>query len=314
MKTSKILITGGAGFIGSHLTNKMVKDGHRVIIIDNLSHGKKENLSKKARFIKIDIRSRNFPNILEDIRPDFIFHLAAQSSVAKSFKTPKSDLRINFIPILDILKVAKKTNIQKIIFASSAAVYGSVQKIPITENASKSPISPYGIAKLASENFIEYYFKNYRLPYTILRYANVYGPDQDTSAEGGVVAIFINKALYNQNADIFGDGNQTRDFIYVSDVVSANIKALNNKVIGDFNIGSGRQTSINNLFGKIIKISNSRINKIYKPLPNWQVKNSSFSYKKFNKITGWKPKLKLEEGLRITLNYYKLPRVKNPRY
>lgn len=302
---SRLMITGGAGFIGSHLANALIDNGYQVIIVDDLSKGKKENINPKATFFKVDIKNKKFHRLLRKIKPNYLFHLAAQSSLSKSIKDPKEDLEINLLAIVDFLKEAKAAKVQKIIFASSAAIYGPVDSLLISEDDPKMPISPYGIAKFTAEHFIRYFCQNFNLPYVSLRFANVYGQNQDTTSEGGVVGIFINKILKKQPVVIYGDGNQTRDFIHVSDVVNASKSVINSKIIGEFNVGTARKTSINDLFAIITKVSGSKPKLIYEAERNMEVKHNSLSYQKINKAIGWRPKVELEEGLKITFEDFK---------
>ena len=303
---TKILITGGAGFIGSHLTNKLLSLGHQVIVVDNLSKGKKENINRHAHFIKVDICSQYFLKVLKETKPDFLFHLAAQTSLVKSIKNPRKDLQVNLFATLNLLESLKKNSLKKIIFASSTAVYGPTKLLPIEEEMPKAPISTYGLGKLTSEYFFKNYYRQHNIPYVCLRYANVYGENQDESAEGGVIAIFINRILRNQTVYINSDGKQTRDFIYISDVILADLAVLNKKIIGEFNVGTGIQTSINQLYEKLVRISNKKSKKEYKALPYLEVPISALSYSKLLNTVGWKPRISLEEGLKITYEHFKL--------
>lgn len=301
----RVLITGGAGFIGSHLSNSLLDIGYRVFVIDNLSKGKKENLHSKAIFFKEDIRSENFSNILKKIKPDIIYHFAAQSSLSKSLKNPKEDLEINLLATQNLIEMANKLKVKKVVFASSAAVYGEVKKLPIAEDSPKNPISIYGVSKLASEYLFIINHKINNLPFVSLRYANVYGENQDSKAEGGVVAIFINNILKDKDVIINSNGRQTRDFIYVSDVVDACVKVLKDNLVGEFNVATATETTINDLYGKILKIAATKEKKEYRGFGYLEVKRSSLSYFKLNKLAGWRPRVDLEQGLLKTFNYFK---------
>src|SRR3990167_11328030 len=241
---NKVLVTGGAGFIGSHLVDRLVEEGHKTIVADDLSKGRIGNVNAKADFEKIDITSNRFSILIKKIKPDVIFHFAAQSSITKSIESPKKDIAINLLATQDLLDAAMEAKVSKLIFASSAAVYARSTNLPIAEENPKEPISLYGVSKLCSEYLLRNYHKIHNLSYASLRFANVYGPRQDMSAEGGVVAIFIDKILKMDQAIIFGDGTQTRDFIYVSDVVKACFLSLRNDVLGEFNIGTAQETPI----------------------------------------------------------------------
>ncbi len=300
-----ILVTGGAGFIGSHLVDRLVIDGHSVFVADDLSKGKLKNIKKDVKFFKVDIRSNKFTELLQKIKPEIIFHLAAQSSIAKSFKNPYKDFDINLFATLKLLKKAKEIRVKKIIFASSAAVYGVSEKLPIDENDPKNPTSYYGLSKLSSEYFFESYYQRINLNYACLRFANVYGARQDASGEGGVVAIFANNIIRKKPLVIYGSGQQTRDFIYVSDIIDALVKSLDENVIGSFNIGTSKQTPINHLANETISVYNDKPVKIvYKPKRFLEVEKSSLSYRKFKKVTGFSPKTSLEDGFKKTLKYF----------
>ena len=302
---NKVLVTGGAGFIGSHLVDRLIKEGHKVIVADDLSRGRLENVNEKADFEKTDITSKKFPDLIKKNKPDVIFHFAAQSSILKSIKNPSRDILINLLATQYLLDLVKGAKVKKVIFASSAAVYAESKNLPIPEEDTKGPLSLYGVTKLCSEYLLQNYHKIHGLPYTSLRFANVYGPRQDMSAEGGVVAIFIDKILKTDQAIIFGDGTQTRDFIYVSDVVEACLLSLKNDVIGEFNIGTAKETSILSLYKKLIKLSNLKVSRKFKKCRFPEAKRNSLSFKKFQNACNWEPKLDLDRGLKRTFDYFK---------
>jgi len=298
----KILVTGGAGFIGSHLVDELIKRRHSVAILDDLSEGKKENMlarrslgkggNPKARFYKIDILSLKIADIFKKEKSEIIFHLAAQKNVRKSLEDPIEDARTNILGSLNILKYCK--NIKKFIFSSSGgAIYGNAKIIPTPETEIANPLSPYGISKLA----IEKYLKALNINYISLRYANVYGPRQDPLGEAGVVAILINKIKNRQKPIIFGSGKQTRDYIYVSDVVAANTKALEKNITGEFNIGTGKETSVNQL----LKLISPEIKAKYIKAVPGEVQRSCLDIKKAKQMLGWEPKIKLEDGIKNLL-------------
>ena len=305
---NKVLVTGGAGFIGSHLVDRLIKEGHKVIVADDLSRGRLENVNAKADFEKTDITSKKFPDLIKKNKPDVIFHFAAQSSILKSIKNPSRDILINLLATQYLLDLTKGAKVEKVIFASSAAVYAESKNLPIAEEDPKGPLSLYGVSKLCSEYLLQNYHKIHGLPYTSLRFANVYGPRQDMSAEGGVVAIFIDKILKTDQAIIFGDGTQTRDFIYVSDVVDACILSLKDNVIGEFNIGTANETSILDLYSELLKISGSRSNKLFRAIPHLEVKRSALSFQKYKKRMNWRPRINLGDGLKKTFNHFKIPK------
>jgi len=256
---NNVLVTGGAGFIGSHICDALIEKNFNVFVIDNLSTGKIENLNKKVSFFKIDITNQSaLEDFFKDNQIDYIFHFAAQSNVKKSIKNPVQDAKINIIGTINLINFAKKYNVKKIISASTAAVYGNQSIFPISEDTKLNPVSSYGISKFA----MELYLQNSGINFTILRYSNVYGSRQETSSESGVVSIFMNKLYNDKTIKIYGDGEQSRDFIFIKDVVEANIKAINKDCDGNiFNISTAKSTSINNL----CKIINENIgNKILK--------------------------------------------------
>ena len=300
----KILVTGGAGFIGSHLVDRLVEEEEQVIVVDDLSKGSLKNVNAKADFEKIDITSNRFSILIKKIKPDIIFHLAAQSDIGQSLKDPQKDIAVNFLATQTLLEKAKVLKVKKIIFASSAAVYAESKKLPIAEEDVKEPISLYGVSKLCSEYLLCNYHKIHGLPYASLRFANVYGPRQDMSAEGGVVAILIDKILKNDQATIFGDGTQTRDFIYVSDVVKACLLSLRNDVLGEFNISTAKETSILSLYKKLIELSNVKVDRKFEKCKFPEVKRSSLSFKKFKNACNWEPKVDLDQGLKLAFAYF----------
>lgn len=302
---SKILVTGGAGFIGSHLVDELIKKQNDVFVIDNLSSGKLQNVNPKAEFINLDINEAKIGETVLGIKPDYIYHLAAQTSIAKSQAHPKEDFAANLTALVPILEAAAKLKVKKFIFSSSAAVYDNTQALPILEDSPKNPISPYGIAKFSAELLLGPYQKSKALSFAILRYANVYGPRQDSSQEGGVVAIFANDILTGKTITIFGDGDQTRDFVYVSDVVCANILAIQKNLSGTFNVSTNKKTSINDLSDKIATAAKKKIEKIHKPARNLEIKNSALSWDKIKREAGWTPTVDIDEGLAKTVDFFR---------
>jgi len=300
----KILVTGGAGFIGSHLVDRLIKSGYKTIVADNLSRGKLENVNAKADFEKTDITSKKFTDLIKKIKPDVIYHFAAQSNIGQSLKDPQKDISINFLATQTLLDQAKVLKVKKIIFASSAAVYAESKNLPIAEEDSKEPISLYGVSKLCSECLLRNYYLMYQLPYVALRFANVYGERQSSNSEGGVVAILIDKILKNDQVTIFGDGTQTRDFIYVSDVVDACLLSLKDNVIGKFNIGTANETSILSLYERLIELSQTEDYRKFEKRRFLEVGRSSLSSKKFKNACGWEPRVNLKDGLKLTFDYF----------
>jgi len=295
----KVLVTGGAGFIGSHLVDEALEEGYDVVTIDNLNNGKLENLNKDAKFYKVDIVDiDNLSLVFEKEKPDYVIHLAAQISLRESLKNPIYDAEQNILGSINILECCRKFNVKKVVYASSAAVYGFPKYLPVDEKHPINPFSPYGVSKHTVEHYLQYYHENFEIGYIILRYSNVYGERQDPLGEAGVIAIFIDKLKKGERPIIFGDGEQTRDFVYAKDVVEANLLALEketeNKV---FNISTNTETSVNELFKKIKEIMNSNINPIYKN-PIKEVRNIRLDNSLAEKELNWKPKVELNEGLK----------------
>lgn len=300
----KVLVTGGAGFIGSNLVDLLIDKGCDVIVLDSLITGKKENINKAARFYKIDIRDEGIKDIFEKERPEFVIHHAAQIDVQRSIKDPVYDASVNILGTVNLLQQCVHYGVKKIVYASSAAVYGNPLYLGIDESHRVQPLSFYGITKHAVEHYLYVYRELYGLNYTVLRYANVYGPRQDYTGEGGVVAIFIDRLLHGKRPVIYGDGEQTRDFIYVKDVAEANYKALN---AGDgeiLNISTNRCVTINYLFNILKEIIMSDQNPEYKPPRQGDIRNSYLDNKKAKELLNWQPKYRLEQGLKETVEYY----------
>lgn len=301
----KVLVTGGAGFIGSHIVDLLIKNGYEVCIIDNLTHGKKSNINSKAKFYKIDIRDKGILDIFKNEKPEFIVHNAAQISVLKSIENPIDDADININGTLNILEVARKTDVKKIIYSASAAIFGEPEYLPIDEKHSLNMISNYGVSKHTVEHYLKVYKKLYDMDYIALRYSNVYGPRQDSSGEGGVVAIFCEKIIKNESPYIFGDGKQTRDFVYVKDVARANLMAIKSNKIGVFNVCTNIKISVKKLFHCIKNIiDNKDIKPIYTEERDGDIKNSYMSYKKILNEIGWKPEYDIVKGLKETIKFY----------
>lgn len=301
----KILVTGGAGFIGSHIVDKYIENGHDVTIIDNLVHGKEENINKKAKFINKDIRDKELYKIFEDEKFDVVCHQAAQISVPSSIEDPMYDADINILGTLNLLECCRKYGVKKVIYPASAAIFGEPQYLPIDEQHPLNMQCGYGVTKHTVEHYLDVYNKLYGVKYTVFRYANVYGPRQDATGEGGVVAIFSEKFLENQAPFIFGDGEQTRDFVYVKDVAEANLIALESLDNDIFNVSTNVKVSVNELFEIFNKLTQNSLKPIYKEERFGDIKNSYMTYDKIASSSAWKPHYKLKEGLEETLNFYK---------
>jgi UDP-glucose 4-epimerase len=302
-----ILITGGAGFIGSNVADRFISEGHDVIIVDNLITGKLKNINPKAKFHKIDIRDREgLENIFKENKIDIINHHAAQMDVRKSVDDPIYDADVNILGSLNLLQLAVKYKIKRFIFASTGgAVYGEQDYFPADEGHPQNPLSPYGISKLALEKYLYFYKMTYSLNYTILRYANVYGPRQDPHGEAGVVAIFAKKILKGEQPVINGDGGQTRDYTFVEDVVDANMLSVKKDINGIYNIGTGIETSVNELCGIMLKSAGVNIKPVHGPAKMGEQRRSVISSKKINLEFGWIPKYSLKDGISKTINFFK---------
>lgn len=303
----KIVVTGGAGFIGSHIVDAYLERGHDVCVLDNLSTGKKEYINKKARFYEVDIRNqKEIEHIFLKEKPEIVNHHAAQMDVRKSVADPKFDADVNIMGFLTLLEQGRQSGVKKVLFASSGgAIYGDAQILPTPEDYSPHPASPYGISKLVSEYYLDYYRQAYGMTFVALRYGNVYGPRQNPHGEAGVVAIFAQKLLQNKLPIIYGDGTQTRDFIFVEDVVSANVKALvyNKSLI--CNIGTGVQTDINTIFNKLKHIVVSDLEKSHAAARIGEQKVSVLDCKKAKEELGWQTQSSLDQGLTQTVNFFK---------
>lgn len=299
------LVTGGAGFIGSNIVDKLVKNEEKVIIVDNLSSGKKENINKKAKFYKMNLLSDELKEVFEKENITHVIHHAAQIDVQKSFEDTIFDANNNIVGTLNLLNYCVEYNINKIIYASSAAVYGEPDYLPIDEKHPIKAISPYAVSKHTPEHYIKMYKEAYDLNYTILRYANAYGPRQDPKGEGGVISIFVDSMLEGNKPVIYGDGEQTRDFIYVEDLVSANITALNTGDNELVNISCNNRDSVNDLYKIINDILGSNLYPVYKAPKDGDIKHSVLDNTNAKNVLGWKPEYNLKEGLIKTIDYYK---------
>lgn len=313
---AKIIVTGGAGFIGSHIVDALVRRGHRVSVIDNLYRGKKENVNRKAKFYKVDVRDKKIESIFKKEKPNFIFHYAAQIDTRTSVRDPIFDAEVNILGTINILKNAAKYKVKKIIFAATGGALSSEETVlPTPENKFALPVSPYGAAKISSEMYLHYFWKSHCLPYAALRMANVYGPRQSPEGEAGVIAIFIDKMLCGKQPIIFGSGKQTRDYVYVGDVVRANLLALKSNKVGSYNVGTSRETSVLQLFKILKKLTDSGVREIH-GAPIGQGKTpgkiageqmrSVLDCSKIRRELGWKPSVTLDDGLKKTVEWFRV--------
>ncbi len=291
----RVLVTGGAGFIGSHITRVLLREGHRVTVVDDLSTGSLDNLPKGVAFYRLDVTGA-MDALFDAERPEAVVHQAAQVSVPRSLQDPVRDLDLNAGGTLNLLEHGRRFGVARFILASSAAVYGEPRYLPLDEEHPVQPLSPYGLSKYAAERYLDLYRRLYGLSGCALRYANVYGPRQAAHAEGGVVAIFCEQLARGLPPVIYGDGEQTRDFVYVEDVARANLAALTAGE-GFFNIGAGRAVSVNNLWCLLRELTGSRLDAVHRPPRPGDIRDSVFNPARAREVLGWRPGRDLEKGL-----------------
>jgi len=302
----KIAITGAAGFIGSHIADAYIEQGHKVVIIDNLSTGMRENLNPKAKFIELDVNSNDINKIFSEEKFDILNHHAAQMNIRLSVENPIFDAGTNIVGSLNLYEACKNNGVKKIIFSSTGgAIYGEQDYFPADEEHPLRPCSPYGIAKLVNEKYLYYYKEIFGIDFAILRYANIYGPRQNPFGEAGVVAIFINKILTGEQPVINGNGKNTRDYVFVSDIVKANVLALENNFSGIYNLGTAKEYDVNFIFSTLKEIIGKDIPEVHGEEKLGEQKRSVCSYEKINKKYGWKPDVELIDGLKMTVDYFK---------
>jgi len=304
-KAMKVLVTGGAGFIGSHLVDALIQRRHQLVVVDNLSTGRSENVNPAATFYRVDICSPELETIFEKERPELVNHQAAQTVIQKSNQDPAFDAKQNILGSLNLVLQCLRFGVKKIVYASSAGVYGEPKYRPVDENHPVTPISYYGISKHTVEHYLHLCHLENSLSYTVLRYANVYGPRQSPKGEAGVVAIFTRQMLQGERPTIFGKGDKTRDYVYVADVVMANLLAMEKSIDGVYNIGTGVETSDQEMFDLLAGLTGYNGNPHYVPVRKGEIYRSCLAYSKAQKEIGWQPQFLLREGLRETVNYYR---------
>ena len=301
----KILVTGGAGFIGSHVLERLARDkGNTITVLDNLDSGIAENIPSGVAFIREDIRSSKIINIFQENTFDVVIHLAAQTMVPYSIAHPNEDADINLIGLINVLEAARLNCVKSVVFSSSAAVYGNSINLPLKENETLVPTSFYGITKMTTEHYLRVYHELYGINTTVLRFANVYGERQGIGGEGGVVCIFSQKISENQSIDVFGDGEQTRDFVYVKDIAKAICGAIEHKGFGIYNVSTNTEVSVNELIGVFEKVSGKKIQVNYLPARTGDIYRSVLSNKALKTEFKIDAFTSLEEGLNNTYNYF----------
>ena len=301
---TKALVTGGAGFIGSHLVDGLLDSGYDVAVVDNLSSGQLRNVNHQATFYHAELNDVRLNQIVQRERPEIVFHLAAQSSVRQSAIDPVADADANVMGTIRLIAAAASEGVEKFIFSSTGgAIYGDPATIPCDEDTPVNPLTPYGLSKYVGEQYLELFNETYGLDYTILRYANVYGPGQNPDGEAGVIAIFAGMMLSERRPQIFGDGLQERDFIYVSDVVQANLAAINRGHGKTYNIGTGRQVSVARIYQMLQEITEFDQEPDYRPRRTGEVLHIALDSTRAEKDLKWTPEVSLEEGLRRSVEY-----------
>lgn len=302
----KILITGGAGFIGSHVAEEFINSEYEVVVLDNLSTGKIENIPNHVKFLEFDIIHNDLSNLLKSEKPQAVVHLAAQPDVSTSIKYPVKDAKNNILGSINLFESCVQAEIEKIIYISTAAVYGEPKDLPVSEAHPIAPGSPYGKSKYIPEMYLKYYRDFFSLDYTILRIANAYGPRQVSSAEGGVASIFMDKLFHGEKPVIYGDGKQTRDFIYVKDIARAvKLSLENNSKEFIYNVSTSLQISINELLNTLKKLLNNKIEPILEPAKKGDIKFNYLDNSKIKKNISWEPLYSLQEGLEEMVSWKK---------
>lgn len=302
----KVLVTGGAGFIGSHLADSLIERGDEVVVVDNLATGFKENINPCARFYQLSIGDEGLAEVFERERPEIVSHHAAQMDLRRSVAEPIFDAQENIMGSLNVILNSVRFGVQKLIYASSGgAVYGEAQYLPVDENHPINPISQYGVSKHTVEHYLHLYCHQYGLNYVILRYPNVYGPRQNPFGEAGVIAIFARHMLRGERPTIFGPGDKTRDYTHVSDVVEANLLAMERGRNAIYNIGTGIETSDKEIFDVLAEALGYQGTPLYAPSRQGEIQRICLSWSKAQKELGWRSKLPLKEGILKTVAYYR---------
>jgi UDP-glucose 4-epimerase len=299
-----ILVTGGAGFIGSHIVDSLIKLGHCVSIADNLSTGNMNNVNEQAHFHNVDICRADLHKVFRNEKPDIVMHYAANTMVSKSMEKPAWDARQNILGSINLITICARFKVKRIVYASSAAIYGNPAYIPVDEVHPINPVSNYGLSKYVVEKYLDLYCREYGLPYTALRYSNVFGPRQNSKCEAGVVAIFADHMFHNERPVIFGDGNKTRDYIYIDDVVAANRKVIENNIDGVYNISTATETADQSIFDMLADLLHFKGRPEYVPVRKGEIIKICLSNAKAQEALKWKNGSKLADALSGTAAYY----------
>jgi UDP-glucose 4-epimerase len=305
----KILITGGAGFIGSHIVDQYVSAGHEVAVVDSLweeGGGKESNINANVRFYRADITDdEKLGKIFDEVKPEVVNHHAAQHSVAVSMKDPKLDARVNVLGLLNVLTHTTRVGARKILFSSSGATYGTPVRLPLDEDTPQRPESPYGITKLIAEHYLRFWHDTYGLNYTAFRYGNVYGPRQDPNGEAGVIAIFAKRFLAREEVRIDWDGEQKKDYVFVTDVARANLQALQRGDNDIFCIATGRAVSVNEIYKTLVSLTGFEAPIKRAPKRPGDIYQAYFKTGRAERILGWKPEVSFEEGVKQTVDFFR---------
>lgn len=302
----KILVTGGAGFIGSHIVDSYLALGHEVVVVDNLVTGKKEYVNANAKFYEIDVRDDEMEEVFAEENPELVSHHAAQMDISKSVAEPVYDADVNILGSLKVIQYAINSGVRKIIFASTGgAIYGEPKKLPVSETHLQEPTSPYGVAKRTIEGYLFAFGKYSNLDYTVLRYANVYGPRQNAKGEAGVCAIFTGNLLADTKCVLYGHGSPVRDYIYVADVVTANVLAIDKGSKGTYNLGTGIGTTVKEIYELLQKYTGNKKEPQLEELRNGELQGIYLDSTKAKEELGWESKVNLKEGLQQTVEYFR---------
>lgn len=302
----KFLVTGGAGFIASHIADRLIEEGHKVVVIDDLSFGSKENINPRATFYHMDIRDKDLKDVFKKEKPDIVNHHAAQVNLRKSVENPLFDAEVNILGSINLLECSIKYGVKKFIYSSSGgAIYGEPASLPVKETHEIKPLSQYGINKHTVEHYLYIYYVNHQLHYTTLRYPNIYGPRQNPHGEAGVVAIFSEQMISGEQPTIFGDGSKTRDYLYVSDVVDANILVIDQGDNKAYNLGWGLQVTDYKIFQTVRDAVGCSIEPIYGQKRPGEIDRISLDCGRIRKELGWQPKVPLGEGVANAVEFYR---------